>query len=161
MAEVGGMMTPQEFIAAISPAARTSMAKTKIPASFTIAEGALESGWGVHAPGMNLFGVKADASWHGPVTTLRTREVVHGQSVIEVAKFRAYDAWLGSIQDHAAFLLNNPRYKPAFAHAGDAEAFTHVIAAAGYATDPRYAEEIIGLMHTHDLAQFDTGVVPA
>ena len=34
-------MTPADFIAAIAPAARASMLKTKVPASFVIAEGAL------------------------------------------------------------------------------------------------------------------------
>ena len=148
-------MTPIDFIAAIAPAARASMLKTKIPASFVIAEGAEESGWGAHAPGMNLFGVKADTAWHGAVTVQRTREVVKGASIFIEAKFRAYTDWLGSISDHAAFLLDNPRYLPAFAHCDDAEAFTKAVAEAGYATAPDYAERIIDLIHEHDLTRFD------
>ena len=60
-------MKPGDFIKAIGPAAQASSQTTHIPASFTIAEGALESGWGASQlalQGFNLFGVKADSSWH-------------------------------------------------------------------------------------------------
>ncbi len=147
-------MLPKDFIAAVSPAACQSAAVTKIPASFTVAEAALESGWGAHAPGMNLFGIKADQSWTGPVTTQRTREVVKGQTVYITARFRAYTDWLGSIQDHAAFLLDNERYAPAF-QCTDGESFAHAVAAAGYATDPNYATEICEIIKAHGLDKLD------
>ncbi len=147
-------MTPKDFISAVAPAARASAAKTHIPASFTVAEGALESGWGVHAPGMNLFGIKADPSWHGAVTIQRTREFLRGAWTFVDARFRAYTDWLGSIEDHAAFLLSNPRYKLAFAHS-DGESFARAIAAAGYATDPQYADKIIAIIRAHNLQSLD------
>jgi flagellum-specific peptidoglycan hydrolase FlgJ len=37
---------PQYFIALIGPAALASAGQTQIPASFTVAQAALESGWG-------------------------------------------------------------------------------------------------------------------
>lgn len=147
-------MTPQDFIAAIAPAARTSMRSTKIPASFTVAEGALESGWGAHAPGFNLFGVKADSSWHGPTTSQATHEVINGETVEVQASFRAYPDWLASIEDHAQFLLTNPRYRPAFAYTTGA-LFARAIAAAGYATDPLYASKIASIIRAHNLSQLD------
>lgn len=150
-------MTPQDFIKAVSPAARESAAKTKIPASFTVAEAALESAWGASQlarQGFNLFGVKADAAWKGAVLTMPTREYLKGTWVIVQARWRKYNDWLGSIQDHAAFLLTNPRYKPAFQHA-DGEGFARAVAAAGYATDPQYAQKIISIIRTHKLAELD------
>jgi len=147
-------MTPEDFIAEVSPAARASMQTSKIPASFTVAEAADESGWGTHAPGMNLFGVKADASWHGPVMIRRTREYVKGVPTIIEARFRAYSDWLGSIEDHAQFLLTNPRYRPAFAYSCGIN-FAQAIAAAGYATDPQYAQKIISIIKTHSLSALD------
>ncbi len=147
-------MTPQEFIAAISPAARSSAALTKIPASFTVAEAADESGWGKHCPGFNIFGIKADSSWHGPVVVDETEEVVDGKKVIITATFRAYSGWLGSLLDHAQFLLTNPRYKPAFAYQSGAS-FAKAVAAAGYATDPDYAAKIISIINTHKLTALD------
>lgn len=147
-------MTPENFIAAISPAAKASAKTTKIPASFTVAEAALESGWGVHAPGMNLFGIKADASWKGSVTVQRTREFLNGAWTLVDARFREYTGWLGSIEDHAQFLLANSRYAPAFAYTSGTT-FAQAIAAAGYATDPNYAAKIVAIIKTHNLSALD------
>lgn len=150
-------MKPDDFIMAIGPAAELSATKTKIPASFTVAEAALESGWGTSqlaAQGFNLFGVKADKAWKGDTLTMRTREFIKGQWVIVPALWRKYANWLGCIEDHATFLLTNPRYKPAFDHA-DGPGFAKAVAAAGYATDPDYADKIISVIRTHNLAELD------
>lgn len=151
-------MTSAEFIAAIGPAARASMLKTKIPASFTIAEGALESGWGkskLATDGHNLFGVKADKAWQGDILAMNTREFLKGQWIMVPAKWRKYPDWQSCIDDHAAFLLTNPRYKQAFACSADCQAFTRAVAAAGYATDPTYADKIISVIRAHGLAALD------
>lgn len=145
-------MTPDDFIAQIGPPAQESAKTTRIPASFTVAEAALESGWGAHCPGMNLFGIKADVSWHGAITQQITHEVVQGKTVQITANFRAYPSWLASIEDHAQFLLTNPRYKPAFS-CTDGKAFAMAVAAAGYATDPLYASKIISIIDAHALTK--------
>lgn len=161
-------MTPQEFMDALAPAARQSMAATGIPASFTLAEAALESGWGVSQLALqarNLFGVKADASWRGATLSLPTREHLHGAWVFVPALWRKYPDWQGCFTDHAAFLTDNPRYHAAFAlpQLGPddsqpwGEAFAEAVAAAGYATDPDYAAKLIAVMREHDLAQYDAG----
>jgi flagellum-specific peptidoglycan hydrolase FlgJ len=148
-------MTPSEFIATISPAAVASMLKTKVPASVTIAQAAKESGWGEDAPGHNLFGVKADSGWHGPTVMVSTHEFVRGKKIPIKAPFRAYPDWFGSIEDHAEFLVVNPRYVKAFMVAGNAEAFATALQAAGYATDPQYADGLINLIRGHKLTVFD------
>ncbi len=146
--------TPAGFIAAIAPAAQACAKRTGVPASVTVAQAALESSWGRRAPGMNLFGIKADASWRGPVTPQVTHEVVNGETVTITARFRAYDTWQGSIDDHAAFLTGNPRYRPAFAFK-DGPSFARAIAKAGYATDPLYADKLIAIMSTRGLGALD------
>ncbi|MDE1006987.1 MAG: glucosaminidase domain-containing protein [Paraburkholderia fungorum] len=148
-------MTPAQFVAAISPAAQACMRRTGVPASVTVAQAALESSWGKRAPGMNLFGIKADASWRGPVTSQVTHEVVDGKTVTITANFRAYSDWQGSIDDHAAFLTGNPRYRPAFA-CKSGPAFAKAIAAAGYATDPLYADKLISIMSARNLNALDS-----
>lgn len=151
-------MKPNEFIAAISGAAQQSMQETNIPASFVIAEGALESAWGsskLSLEGLNLFGVKADPSWTGPTVEMRTRECLHGKWLVVPANWRKYSTWLECINDHAQFLLKNHRYKGAFQHVDNAEAFTRAVAEAGYATDPEYAGKIISIIRAHDLTSFD------
>lgn len=150
-------MTPQAFIAAIGSAAVASMAKSKIPASFTVAEGALESGWGASrlaVQGRNLFGVKADAGWHGPTVAMQTREFLRGVWVMVPALWRSYPDWGGCLDDHAAFLTQNPRYRGCFAHA-DGIGFAAAVAAAGYATDPNYAALITQIINQHGLAALD------
>lgn len=151
-------MNAIDFIAAIASAAQASMHSTRIPASFVIAEAALESAWGdslLAKKGMNLFGVKADASWKGPTLTMQTREFLHGAWCVVPALWRKYDDWLGCINDHAEFLIANPRYRSAFS-ATDGEAFAQAVAAAGYATDPLYAQKLISIMRMHNLKQYDT-----
>ena len=147
-------MTPKDFIAALTPAAVASQAQIGIPASFTIAQAALESGWGKSAPGFNLFGIKADSGWRGDVLTLPTTEYINGKPITVQARWRKYSAWQGSIDDHAAFLLKNPRYKPAFAYK-DGPQFTRAVARAGYATDPAYADKVIRVITAYNLDQLD------
>lgn len=147
-------MKPADFIRIIGPAARAAAGTTKIPASFTVAQAALESGWGAKAPGMNLFGIKADASWKGAVTGQATKEEVNGAEVQTHAQFRAYPDWLSSIEDHAKFLTENPRYRPAFDHA-DGVGFARAVAAAGYATDSKYADKLASIINDYNLAALD------
>jgi flagellar protein FlgJ len=160
-------MKPEDFIAALAPAARASMARTKIPASFTIAQAALESGWGASkltVSAKNLFNIKADSAWRGPMLRMPSTECVAGHDVLQPAAWRVYPDWLASIEDHANFLLptTNPRYAPAFARCDNGEAFAVAVAAAGYATDPNYAAKLIATMRSHNLKQFDQpqGVKP-
>lgn len=150
-------MTPLEFIAAIKPAALATQANTGIPASFTIAQAALESAWGksgLSVQACNLFGVKADASWSGDVLCLPTKEFLKGEWVVVQAKWRKYKDWQGCTDDHAAFLVKNPRYKPAFSFKTGIQ-FAQAVARAGYATDPNYASKITQIITTHNLNTLD------
>jgi flagellar rod assembly protein/muramidase FlgJ len=151
-------MTPDAFIAAISPPARALAATSKIPASFTVAQAALESGWATSQLAQryyNLFGVKADPSWTGLTVLLPTTEYVNGAPITVQAKWRVYPNWLASITDRAQFLLTNPRYQPAFAYTCGIN-FAQAVAAAGYATDPNYAAKIISIIRSHNLSALDT-----
>ena len=150
-------MKSQDFIDALKDDAMVSAAQTKVYASFSIAEAALESAWGsskLAIQGHNLFGVKADKSWTGDTISFRTREYLNKQWVFVNALWRKYPSWLGSFNDHAAFLHQNKRYAKAFL-AGSVEEFTIAIANAGYATDPLYASKIIAIIKQHELKQFD------
>jgi flagellar rod assembly protein/muramidase FlgJ len=155
-------MTPTDFIAAVAPGAIVTQLRTGVPAGFTIAQAALESGWGTsglaQAPANNLFGIKATVDWKGRTVDLPTHEWVCGQMVQCVAHWRAYDSWGDSLLDHAAFLTGNPRYHAAFAHTDDSAEFARAVAAAGYATDPAYADKVIATMRAHNLAQYDRPV---
>ncbi len=152
-------MKPVEFIALIGPSAQATAERTGVFASITIAQAALESGWGksgLAKVGKNLFGIKADSRWRGDTLTLQTKEFIRGQWVVVPAEWRKYASWQESLDDHAAFLKQNLRYRPCF-QCLTAEAFAYALAKAGYATDPAYADKVINLMNQHKLQALDGG----
>ena len=152
-------MAPQDFVNLIGPAAQASSKTTGVPASFTVAEAALESGWGeslLARQGKNLFGVKADAAWQGDVILLPTREFLHGTWVMLPARWRKYADWQACMNDHAAFLQQNRRYAPCFSCTTGVD-FARAVAQAGYATDPSYADKLISIIDQHRLAGLDGG----
>ncbi|MFJ4840452.1 hemopexin repeat-containing protein [Streptomyces sp. NPDC088746] len=130
-----------------------------VPVLVTLGQAALESDWGRSAPGNNFFGIKAKAD--DPEETrqlLRTREVLRRPDatfpeVLSVTPrpdgtfeyivrdwFRRYPSPEESFTHHARFLRDNARYAAAFDHSEDPYAFARAVAAAGYATDPRYPD---------------------
>lgn len=147
-------MTSAEFIAKIRPGADLCEAQKGIPSEFTVAQAALESGWGksfLTVKSNNLFGIKADRSWTGPTLTMMTSEHMNGQWVRIPAIWRRYDTWADCLLDHADFFHVNPRYRLALEFAHDPIKFAIAVAGAGYATDPDYADKIIRIIKVHDL----------
>lgn len=147
-------MPPTSFIAMLLEAARDCQRATGIPASFTLAQAALESSWGSRAPGNNLFGIKADRGWKGATVDVPTHEVYKGVRIAVVDKFRAYSSWKDCMIDHAAFFRQNPRYTACFRES-TGEGWAAAVAAAGYATDPDYAKKLIAIMRGRQMAQYD------
>lgn len=151
----GGRLSPDRFVRLIGPAAAESMARTGVPASVTIAQAALETGWGGSTIGdaKNLFGIKGT----GPAGSVSksTREYVNGRYVTEQASFRAYNTWSESIDDHSRLLLGS-RYRPAMACKDNADQFAAQLQRCGYATDPSYASKLISIMRSHNLYQYDS-----
>lgn len=152
-------MKPSEFIMRLTPGAVASAKASGVLASITIAQAALESGWGesgLAKTGNNLFGIKADSRWRGQTLTMNTKEFIKGQWVVVPALWRKYPSWQASMEDHAAFLRRNPRYKACFL-CTTGPAFARALAQAGYATDPAYADKVIGVMKQHNLMTLDGG----
>jgi flagellar protein FlgJ len=148
-------MTPAEFLDQLLPAALECQRTSGIPASFTLAQAALESSWGARAPGHNLFGVKPGPAWKGKTVDVDTHEYVHGVRAAVKCAFRAYDCWLDCMKDHAQFFLQNPRYRACFRET-TGEGWARAAAAAGYATDPTYADKLIAIICGRNLARFDS-----
>lgn len=150
-------MTKNEFIATIAPMAIEDMIQTGVLASITIAQAALESAWGESAPGNNLFGIKATGD--EPQSEQVTKECYNGEWLTVRDGFRAYESWYGSIVDHSAFLLENGRYAAAGffdrCAALDFQGAASALQAAGYATDPDYANKLITIIANNQLYQYD------
>ena len=150
----GGKLSPAEFSKLFGPVARESMKRTGVPASVTLAQAALETGWGGSSIGdaKNLFGIKGT----GPAGTIRvsTKEFRNGRMVNEYANFRKYHSWAESIEDHGR-LLQNSRYSPAMKYKNNPDQFAREIHKAGYATDPNYSSKLIGIMKANNFYQWD------
>jgi flagellum-specific peptidoglycan hydrolase FlgJ len=143
----------QDFIAIIAPMAQSEQRRTGVLASITIAQGAIESGWGAAAPGNNLFGIK------GTGQEFQTKEYINGHWLDVIGGFRTYDSWEGSVIDHSNFLVENGRY----ARAGffscckelDYVGAARCLQNASYATDPNYAAKLVLIIQANGLNNYD------
>jgi flagellum-specific peptidoglycan hydrolase FlgJ len=144
------MMPAPDIVAA----ARAAQAKWKIPASVSIAQYGLESGWGAHMPpgSNNPFGIKA-LPGQARSNTL-TREVVHGQDVVIHAGFRAFASIAEAFDAHAQLLATAGAYGPARARLPDVDGFITALTGV-YATDPNYGRELMAIIAGDDLTRYD------
>lgn len=140
---------PQAFVNKMMGEAREVARESGIPAHFMLGQAALETGWGKReiraADGTNshnLFGIKATRDWKGPTVDAVTTEYVNGVPKKQVEKFRAYASYADSFRDYAKLVSKSPRYAEAARETGSAAQFAQRIQAAGYATDPAYAEKL-------------------
>jgi peptidoglycan hydrolase FlgJ len=141
-----------DFVAQMAPAAKAAERQSGVPARLILGQAALESGWGqreIRYPdgrtSYNLFGIKAGDSWKGKTVNVLTTEYENGTPRKVTQAFRAYNSYEESFADYARLLGSNPRYD-AVADARDEIDAARRIQAAGYATDPRYADKLIGVM---------------
>jgi uncharacterized protein YraI len=157
-----GNMSHADFIAASVLPAQQSQREFRVPASVTIAQAILESGWGrsgLTVNDRNFFGIKCFNLVPGPIASgchsYATSEFVNGQYISTTAAFRTYASALDSFRDHGRFLVVNERYAPAFAFTGNANQFLYQIWLAGYATSPTYVPNVQALMTQYNLYQYD------
>ncbi|TQR29377.1 glucosaminidase domain-containing protein [Brevibacillus brevis] len=147
-------MSQQAFIEKIAHIAQEEMKRSGVPASLTIAQAILESGWGTSelaTKANNLFGIKGT----GPAGIYRkvSPEYVVDQKIEKLSDFRKYNNWLESVQDHTAKLLE-PKYARVLG--ASYRAACQAVQDAGYATDPHYAQELINRIEKYKLDQYDS-----
>lgn len=149
----------KNFIETVGKLATADMQKSGIPASLTIAQAILESGWGksgLTVKANALFGIKASSTWAGKVYSSDTKECYDGINFTTItALFRAYDSWAESVTDHSALLTGAARYADIVGETDYTKA-CEAIASAGYATDPSYDTKLITLIETYCLHEYDS-----
>ena len=127
------------------------MKKYHIPASITLAQGLLESGAGQSAlarKSNNHFGIKCGSDWYGK--TVSHDDDTRGEC------FRAYKHPKDSYEDHSKFLVGRPRYASLFnLNITDYRGWARGLKKAGYATNPRYADQLIGIIELYELYKYD------
>ncbi len=133
----------------------------KCPASITIAQAILETGWlRTDTPSSrkmiyvakNLFGIKGV----GPAgyVEILTHEHIDGRTVPVRAKFRAYRSYAESFEDHSNLLTTSRYYADALKYRHNPQRYIREVAKC-YATDPHYADKIWSIVTRYNLTRFD------
>lgn len=142
--------TYQQYIDQYKDVAIKQMKEYKIPASIILAQGLLESAAGTSEltrKGNNHFGIKCHG-WTG-------RSVYHDDDMRNEC-FRAYDSAYESFVDHSKFLTGRQRYSSLFQlDITDYKGWAHGLKAAGYATNPKYASQLINIIQLYKLYEYD------
>ena len=146
-------ITVDEYINIYKDLAISEMKRSGIPASIKLAQGILESANGnsrLATVANNHFGIKCH-DWEG--------EKIYHDDDKKGECFRHYknakDSWI----DHTDFLMSRSRYAFLFDYKPtDYKNWANGLRKAGYATDPKYPQLLIGLIERYNLYQYDTGV---
>lgn len=150
----GSDKSPQEaYIEKYSQMAVEEMYRSGVPASITLAQGMIESRFGLSelaAEGNNHFGIKCHSDWTGK--SMKVDDDAKGEC------FRVYKDASQSFKDHSDFLRYRQRYQFLFElDATDYKGWAYGLSKAGYATDPSYPQKLIRTIEEYNLHRFDTG----
>ena len=146
---------PKDFVTALIEPAQKVQKTLGVPFEVVIAQAALETGWGQKmikdqdgSSSNNLFNIKADSRWAGDKITKDTLEFEQGAMIKKSEPFRTYQSLTDSVDDYINFLSTSERYQDALQDSGNVEHFLQGLQKAGYATDPQYADKILGTLKT-------------
>lgn len=145
---------PKEFAAFLAPMAQGLYRSHNILPSITIAQAAEETGWGRYAIGNNIFGVKAFSDWKGKKINARTHEFYGGTKSNVDAWFRDYDSIEDCMADRGK-VLSHSRYNAVRSATNYADA-AQALYSGGYATNPSYPRNLISIIKSNNLNQYDT-----
>lgn len=144
-------ITAEEYIQRYASVAVSEMERSGIPASITLAQGLLESGNGnspLTKTANNHFGIKCHKEWTG--------DTYYQDDDEKNECFRYYKDPIESFIDHTDFLKTRSRYAFLFElDKTDYKSWAKGLKEAGYATNPKYPELLIGLIERYSLDKFD------
>jgi LysM repeat protein len=152
----GGKMTRFQYFEKFHDMAIWEMQRSGVPASITLAQGALESADGnssLAREANNHFGIKCHDDWAG-------RKVYQDDDSRDEC-FRKYASVEDSYRDHTDYLKAKSRYAFLFElKLTDYKGWARGLKKAGYATSPTYADRLIKIIEDYDLFRYDNMVVP-
>lgn len=144
----------EDYIVAFKTIAQEEMQLYGIPASITIAQGILESNSGkgrLSVEANNHFGIKCH-EWTG-------EKIYHDDDASQEC-FRKYNDAKYSYRDHSLFLTQRSRYSALFKlRKEDYKGWARELKRAGYATDTKYPDKLIGLIERYELHKYDEEVL--
>ncbi|MBT8321472.1 MAG: glucosaminidase domain-containing protein [Eudoraea sp.] len=145
----------EEYIETFAEVAKLEMKAYGIPASITLAQGILESGFGrgeLTRKTNNHFGIKCHTGWDG--------EYAYHDDDRKGECFRKYNHPMYSFRDHSIFLSSRSRYASLFRlRRDDYKGWARGLRASGYATDRKYPQKLIGFIESYRLYRFDREVL--
>ncbi|MCE3228254.1 MAG: N-acetylmuramoyl-L-alanine amidase [Bacteroidetes bacterium] len=145
------ILLTKSYISWYSDEAVNQMIEHHIPASVILAQGIFESRCGsseLAKKSNNHFGIKCHSEWGGDTVT-KTDDTLN-------ECFRKYKSVEESYTDHSLFLKSRSRYSHLFKLSiTDYKGWCRGLKAAGYATFPAYAEELIRIIEENKLYLFD------
>lgn len=154
------------YITSVAPHAQREASQYGVPASVAIAQSVLESGWGASTlttQAKNYFGIKCPsngdpAAAGSPYVSgcLAKPSYEYPGPVLITSYFRTYSSAQNSFLDHGYLLSTRTRYAAAFRYTTNPDQFVREVAAAGYATDPSYADLVVSIMKSYNLYRFDS-----
>lgn len=151
MANANPIMSKSDYSNTFQNLAIQQMEIYKIPASITLAQGILESNCGnstLATKANNHFGIKCHSDWTG--------EKVFMDDDAENECFRSYKKVEESYIDHSEFLKKGKRYQFLFQYdLDDYKNWAYGLKQAGYATNPKYAEQLIQIIEELQLNKLD------
>ncbi|PQV47244.1 flagellum-specific peptidoglycan hydrolase FlgJ [Jejuia pallidilutea] len=148
------LTSTEAYIEAYKEIAQKEMTLYNIPASITLAQGILESASGkgrLSVEANNHFGIKCH-TWTGA-------KIYHDDDK-KGECFRKYNSAKYSFRDHSLFLTSRKRYEGLFdLDVSNYKAWAKGLRAAGYATDKKYPQKLIGLIERYELYKYDDEVL--
>ena len=162
------MNQAEEFVLKYWEQALETEKESGISALFVLAQAALETGWRLHPPGFNFFGIKSKSP-DEKRQVLKTKEhhktdQVKYDKIYKIEKkrdyyeytvdayFKAFNSPKDCFKEHLTLLTTKPRYSNAMKVANDPHKFATEIWKAGYATDVNYPKKMSSVINTvHNL----------
>jgi hypothetical protein len=143
-------ITSLEYIDRYKSIAIQEMNLYGIPASITLAQGLFESGSGngeLARVANNHFGIKCSADWKG--------KSYYKDDDNKNDCFRVYDRPEDSFRDHSNFLKKKNYARLFELDKNDYRGWAAGLKQCGYATNPKYADLLIGVIEKYSLDQYD------
>ncbi len=144
-----------QYVAQYRGLAMKEQKRCGMPAAVILAQAILETEAGnseLVKGANNHFGIKCKSGWQGETFT-------HTDDIADEC-FRKYKTVAESYKDHSDYLKNTPRYAPLFKlSATDYAAWAYGLKQCGYATNPIYAQKLIGLIENYHLQEYTYAVM--
>ena len=153
------MHEKERFIAELYPAAHRVSQEADLSLEFILAQAARESDWGRNIPpgSHNIFSLRAGTDWVGLRQAQDETQVVDGRVATSSQMFRVYASFDDALRDQLRTLREDLGVTAAGLFdegvRGDVRREARALQRAGYATDSRYAEQLIAVANGPTMAR--------